>query len=152
MKRMMNFNYQMIFNKLNYFFIKVLYIYNLINMSLVCYGIKKCYDRMSGKAYYKVEYEREDANKKVKDFLSLLVNLFAGVIAATIAWNRNANEGMFVQILVSVLAFFFGILYLIYFAGFVLMDSSLFKKTYLLDIPKERLKVLADEAEKLAST
>lgn len=120
-------------------------------MSLVCYGIKKCYDRMSGKSYYKVEYDREDPNKRVKDFLSLLVNVFAGVIAATIAWNRNANEGMFVQIFVSILAFLFGALYLIYFVGFVLMDSTLFRKTYLLDIPEDRLATLASRATAMAA-
>ena len=105
---------------------------------------------MSGKAYYKVDYERKDQHRTMKASISLLVNIFAGVIAATIAWNRNANEGMFVQIFVSVLAFLFGALYLVYFVGFVLMDSSLFKKTYLLDIPADRLTALAAHAESMA--
>ena len=119
-------------------------------MSLVCYGIKKCYDRMSGKSYYKLEYEREDPHKRVKEFLSLLVNLFAGVIAGTIAWHRNAprdEEGsVLVQVVMTVIAFLFGALYLIYFVGFVLMESSLFRKAYVYNPPSdEALEKLAEQ-------
>ena len=123
-------------------------------MSLVCYGIKKCYDRMSGKSYYKLEYEREDPHKKLKEFLSLLVNLFAGVIAGTIAWYRNAPRGeegsVLVQVVMTVIAFLFGALYLIYFVGFVLMDSALFTKTYVFNQPSEEM--LKELAEKLNKT
>ena len=116
-------------------------------MSLVCYGIKKCYDRMSGKSYYKMTYEREDPHKKLKDFITLLVNVFAGVIAACIAWNRNAQHGPIVQVFVSVLAFLFGALYLVYFAGFVLMESSLFRKTYMIDLPANEMDRLAGQIQ-----
>jgi hypothetical protein len=104
---------------------------------------------MSGKSYYKLEYEREDPHKKLKEFLSLLVNLFAGVIAGTIAWHRNAPRGedgsVLVQVVMTVIAFLFGALYLIYFVGFVLMDSALFTKAYVYHQPGDTvLKNLAD--------
>lgn len=120
-------------------------------MSLVCYCIKKSYDKLTGQSYYSIYKKAADPHRPLKDFATLLINVFAGIVAACIAWKRNEHEGLFTQVLISVLAFFFGALYLIYFVGFVLINSQLFRKSYMIDLNEDALDKLAMEADKLSN-
>ena len=106
-------------------------------MSLVCYGAYK---------YWGGGNNSRRNNSGATDLLAMLVNLFAGLIAAYIAWNRNEDNGLLSQIVISVIAFLFGFLYLVYFVGFVLLEDNLFKNTYLLNMPENQLDILAQSA------
>lgn len=84
-------------------------------------------------------------NNSITDFASFLVHLFASIIAAYIAWNRTASMGLGMQVLMTVLAFLFGVLYLIYLVGVVMMGDSLFKKTYLVNMPDVEMDRIAKQ-------
>jgi len=107
-------------------------------MSLVCYGAWKYLGGVKNNPHH---YRHHQNN--MKDIISMLVNLFAGLIAAYIAWNRNKESGVFAQVVISVLAFLFGFLYLLYLVGFVLLEDKLFQKTYLLNTHEDQLNALA---------
>lgn len=104
-------------------------------MSLVICGAKKCYDFVNDSNHYKMYgyYPRRamSGQEKIKEFISLLIHLSAGFMAAYIAWDRNKSSGIVVQLLVSILAFLFGVIYLVYITGVLLLNNDSKRDSYL---------------------
>jgi hypothetical protein len=65
-----------------------------------------------------------------KETLTCLFHVFAGVMAAYIAYNRNKNEGPLVAVTMAVLAFMFGFLYLLYIMAAVVLQDPAYKGVY----------------------
>jgi hypothetical protein len=99
-------------------------------MSLVCYGAYKYWGDHKKTNLNDLQISKSQY-KRIAQKIMFFVHLFAGLIAAYIAWNRNRKNGIVMQIIVTVIAFLFGFLYLIYLVGFVMLDDELFKTTYL---------------------
>lgn len=97
-------------------------------MSLAYCGVQKCVDYMNG---VDRQYRIMDRNERLREFLMLLFHVFSGVVAASIAWARHASDGTFIQVLMSVLAFLFGTLYLVYITGVVIFQNPAKKQRYL---------------------
>ena len=105
-------------------------------MSLVVCGAKKGYDLAQDYKFYKANghypaRRMPSRDEKVKEFVSMLIHLSAGVMAAYIAWSRNEGNGVVIQSLVSVLAFMFGIFYLVYVTAETLLSSDKKREAYL---------------------
>ena len=83
-------------------------------------------------------------NSSNEDFVSFLIHLFASVIAGYIAWHRAGHMALPWRLIITVLAFMFGILYLIYLVGVVMVGDSLFKKTYLVNMAESEMDRLAN--------
>lgn len=90
-------------------------------MSLMYYCGQKCYEFINY-GFFDMSNPREA--------IICLFHVFAGVMAAYIAYNRNKNEGPLVAITMSVLAFFFGFFYLIYWTATVILQDPKYKSSY----------------------
>lgn len=62
--------------------------------------------------------------------LTCLFHIFAGVLAAFVAYNRNKNEGPFMAVGMAVLAFFFGFIYLLYWVSAVILQDPAYRGSY----------------------
>ena len=67
------------------------------------------------------EDDNEGRKSKIKNAFDLIVHTFAGALAGYIAWHRNAGLTVPIRLVMAIVAFIFGILYLVYFVGFVLV-------------------------------
>jgi len=90
-------------------------------MSLMFYCGKKCYEFMNH-GHFDLSNPKETMN--------CLFHVFAGVMAAYIAYNRNKSEGPIMAVAMAVIAFMFGTLYLIYFVAAVILSEDAYKGSY----------------------
>lgn len=65
-----------------------------------------------------------------RESLVCLLHIFAGVLAAYIAYNRNKNEGPVTAVFISVLAFIFGFIYILYWVCAVILQDPKYSDSY----------------------
>lgn len=90
-------------------------------MSLAYWCGKKCYEFVNY-GYFDLSNPRETMN--------CLFHIFAGVLAAFVAYNRNKNEGPFMAVGMAVMAFFFGFIYLLYWISSVVLQDPAYRSSY----------------------
>ena len=106
-------------------------------MSLVVCGVQKCVEYVKDDNVKKFRVQSKE--EKTREFIMMLLHVFTGVIASVVAWNRHAKDGILVQVLVSVLAFLFGCLYLVYITTVLLLDTDSEGKNQYLDLVAKEL-------------
>jgi hypothetical protein len=88
-------------------------------MSIIYLVARKCVGLIDSNLNFcrKTKYERDH------QWGHLFIHLFAGVLAGYIAWKRNENSGVMMQILFTIIAFMFGFIYLLYYIIAVQMGN-----------------------------
>ena len=95
-------------------------------MSLGVYCVKLGYDSFCFKTSPFSLYQMKTSVEKTKMFINFMLNVIFGVIAAVVAWRRNKDEHQLLRILITLIAFLFGGIYMLYIlaAGLVIGNSG----------------------------
>lgn len=89
-------------------------------MSLIVCGAQRCYKYMKGEWHPMYM----DADQRGKELLEFIVHIIAGVLAAGIAYNRMEGSSLLMRILAAIVAFMFGLLYLVYVVGVMALGDE----------------------------
>lgn len=100
-------------------------------MSIVYCAGKYCYEYLANNRTPEIVLNRMSRREKAQERLSVFLHLIFGVVAAVIAWNRNKKEDIVLRSLITILAFFFGALYLLYISASLLVHNDETRQKYL---------------------
>ena len=89
-------------------------------MSLIVCGAQHCYKYLKGE-WHPIYMDKQQRGREI---LELIVHVIAGVLAAGIAWKRMGDQNTLLKLLVAIVAFMFGMLYLVYVVGTIALGDA----------------------------